>query len=74
MIMCVCHRLTFRKTTDIILIGNNIHHNNFGLYSSELGGSSLENNHVHHNYAYGIDPHTASHHLMTMGQLVLYAR
>lgn len=66
----MCHGLTFRKTTDIIVNGNNIHHNNFGLYSSELEGSSVENNHVHHNYAYGIDPHTASHDLMIRNNTV----
>jgi mannuronan 5-epimerase len=66
----MCHGLTFRRTTGIIVNGNNIHHNNFGLYSSELGNSSLENNHVHHNYAYGFDPHTASHDLMIRNNTV----
>jgi poly(beta-D-mannuronate) C5 epimerase len=66
----MCHGLTFRRTTGLIVDGNNIHHNNFGFYSSELGNSNLENNHVHHNYAYGFDPHTASHDLLIRNNTV----
>jgi mannuronan 5-epimerase len=66
----MCHGLTFRRTTDIIVNSNNIHHNDFGFYSSELGNSSFENNHVHNNYAYGIDPHTASHNLIIQNNTV----
>ena len=66
----MCHGFTFRRTSGIIVNDNNIHHNNFGFYSSELGSSSLENNHVHHNYAYGFDPHTASHDLIIRNNTV----
>ena len=59
-----CHGLVFHESTGNIIKGNNIHHNNRGFYSSELGQTILENNHVHSNYDYGIDPHTATHDLV----------
>jgi mannuronan 5-epimerase len=59
-----CHGLVFNESTGNIIKGNNIHHNNRGFYSSELGQTILENNHVHSNYDYGIDPHTATHDLV----------
>lgn len=43
------------------LLGNNIHHLYFGFYSSGVGGMVIENNQVHHNTIYGLDPHTATH-------------
>jgi mannuronan 5-epimerase len=59
-----CHGLVFHESTGNIIKGNNMHHNNRGFYSSELGQTILENNHVHSNYDYGIDPHTATHDLV----------
>jgi poly(beta-D-mannuronate) C5 epimerase len=43
------------------LSGNNIHHLYFGLYTREVGGMLIENNHIHHNIHYGLDPHTGTH-------------
>lgn len=59
-----CHGLVFHQSTGNIIKGNNIHHNNRGFYSSGLGETIIENNHVHKNYEYGIDPHTATHDLI----------
>jgi poly(beta-D-mannuronate) C5 epimerase len=41
--------------------GNNIYDLYFGLYSSGVGGLIIENNHVHDNLHYGLDPHTGTH-------------
>jgi len=43
-----------------ILRGNDIHHLYFGFYSSGVGRLVIENNQVHHNTIYGLDPHTAT--------------
>jgi parallel beta-helix repeat protein len=56
-----CHGLSFLGSEMNTIKGNYIHHNNRGFYSSGLGETILENNHVHTNYDYGIDPHTATH-------------
>jgi parallel beta-helix repeat protein len=57
----MCHGLSFLGSESNTIKGNNIHHNNRGFYSSELGETILENNYVYTNYDYGIDPHTATH-------------
>jgi parallel beta-helix repeat protein len=44
-----------------ILRGNNIHSNNFGFYSAYVGGLLIENNRIHHNTYYGMDPHSGTH-------------
>lgn len=59
-----CHGLSFLGSESNTIKGNNIHHNNRGFYSSQLGETILENNQVHTNYDYGIDPHTATHDLI----------
>ena len=41
--------------------GNNIHHNGFGFYSNGVANILYEDNEVHHNTMYGIDPHTGTH-------------
>jgi poly(beta-D-mannuronate) C5 epimerase len=46
-----------------IIKNNDIHHNRFGFYSVGVGNLVLEGNHVHHNFMYGFDPHTATHDL-----------
>ena len=40
---------------------NNIHNNNFGFYSAYVGGLLIENNRIHHNTYYGMDPHSGTH-------------
>jgi mannuronan 5-epimerase len=44
-----------------IIRGNNIHNMWFAFYSDGVGGMVVENNHIHHNGHYGLDPHTGTH-------------
>jgi len=41
--------------------GSNIHDLYFGFYSKGVGDMTLENNHIHNNIHYGLDPHTVTH-------------
>ena len=56
-----CSGLTYYGGDGSIIKGNEIHHNRFGFYSKAVGELILEDNHVHHNYMYGFDPHSGSH-------------
>ena len=53
-----------------ILRGNNIHHLYFGFYSSGVGRIVIENNQVHHNTIYGLDPHTSTHDMIIRKNVV----
>ena len=53
--------MTFYGGNGVVIKDSNIHHNSVGFYSNGLGHAVLENNHVHHNYGYGFDPHTGTH-------------
>ncbi|HET7149742.1 MAG TPA: NosD domain-containing protein [Candidatus Nitrosopolaris sp.] len=53
-----------------VLLGNNIHHLYFGFYSSGVGRMVIENNQVHHNTIYGLDPHTATHDMIIRKNVV----
>jgi poly(beta-D-mannuronate) C5 epimerase len=53
-----------------ILRNNNIHHNWFGFYSNGVGGIIIENNRVHDNGRYGIDPHTRTHDMLIRNNVV----
>src|ERR671918_3138870 len=44
-----------------VIRGNNMHDLYFGFYSKEVGGMTIENNHIHDNIHYGLDPHTGTH-------------
>jgi len=50
--------------------GNNIHHNGFGFYSNGVANILYEDNEVHHNTMYGIDPHTGTHDMMIRNNTV----
>ena len=52
-----------------ILKGNH-HHNRFGFYSVGIGNMVLEDNHVHHNFMYGFDPHTGTHDMIIRNNTV----
>jgi poly(beta-D-mannuronate) C5 epimerase len=47
-----------------ILKGNEIYNLYFGLYTRGVGGMTIENNHIHDNIHYGLDPHTGTHDMM----------
>jgi mannuronan 5-epimerase len=54
--------LTFFGGNKNLLAGNDIHHNFRGFYSEDLGGEMIiEDNYIHSNYQYGLDPHTGTH-------------
>jgi len=57
------------KGTSIVK-NNEIHHDRFGFYSVGVGGVILEDNHVHHNFMYGFDPHTATHDMLIRNNTV----
>lgn len=44
-----------------VLKGNDIHNLYFGFYSSGVGRFVIENNQIHDNTIYGLDPHTGTH-------------
>jgi parallel beta-helix repeat protein len=44
-----------------IIKNNDIHNNRFGFYSVNASNILIENNIVHHNFMYGLDPHTGTH-------------
>src|SRR5215204_5054188 len=50
--------------------GNNIHNMWFGLYSKGVGGMIIEDNHIHHNGHYGLDPHTGTHDMIIRNNTV----
>jgi mannuronan 5-epimerase len=50
--------------------GNNIYNNNFGFYSAYVGGLLIENNRIHHNTYYGMDPHSGTHDMIIRNNTV----
>jgi len=53
-----------------VLRGNNIHNLYFGFYSSGVGKMVIENNEIHHNTIYRLDPHTGTHDLVIRNNIV----
>lgn len=53
-----------------IIRGSNIHDLYFGFYSKGVGGMILENNYVHDNIHYGLDPHTGTHDMIIRNNTV----
>jgi poly(beta-D-mannuronate) C5 epimerase len=53
-----------------VLKGNNIHDLWFGLYTDGVGGLVVENNRVHNNGHYGLDPHTGTHDMIIRNNTV----
>jgi hypothetical protein len=53
-----------------ILRGNDIHNLYFAFYSKEVGGIIIENNHIHDNIHYGLDPHTGTHDMLIRNNTV----
>ncbi len=50
--------------------GNNIHDLYFGFYSKGVGGIKIEDNYVHDNIHYGLDPHTGTHDMIIRNNTV----
>ncbi|HEU4446087.1 MAG TPA: right-handed parallel beta-helix repeat-containing protein [Nitrososphaeraceae archaeon] len=53
-----------------IIRGNNIHDLWFALYTKGTGGLVVEDNHVHTNGHYGLDPHTGTHDMIIRNNTV----
>ena len=53
-----------------IITGNNIHHLWFALYTRGVGGMVIENNDIHNNGHYGLDPHTGTHDMIIRNNTV----
>ncbi len=53
-----------------VLKNNNIHDLYFAFYSNGVGGMVIENNHIHNNGHYGLDPHTGTHDMLIRNNTV----
>jgi mannuronan 5-epimerase len=53
-----------------IIMNNNIHHLYFGFYSHGVGNIVIENNEIHDNRQYGLDPHTGTHDMIIRNNTV----
>src|SRR5918999_2143385 len=53
-----------------VLKGNHIHNLWFGFYSSGVGDMIIEDNHIHDNTIYGLDPHTETHDMIIRNNVV----
>jgi mannuronan 5-epimerase len=62
--------LTYFGGEGSVIKNNNIHHLYFGFYSNGVGNITIENNVIHHNAHYGLDPHTGTHDLIIRNNVV----
>jgi poly(beta-D-mannuronate) C5 epimerase len=53
-----------------VIKGNNIHNMRFGFYSKGVGDMVIEDNHIHHDGHYGLDPHTGTHDMIIRNNTV----
>jgi mannuronan 5-epimerase len=53
-----------------VLKSNHIHDLWFGFYSSGVGDMIIEDNHIHDNTIYGLDPHTETHDMIIRNNVV----
>jgi len=53
-----------------LLKGNHIHDLRTGFYSDGVGGIIIENNRIHNNAIYGLDPHTGTHDMVIRNNVV----
>ncbi|MGI0044155.1 MAG: right-handed parallel beta-helix repeat-containing protein, partial [Nitrososphaeraceae archaeon] len=53
-----------------IIRGNNIHSLYFAFYSKGVGAMKIENNLIHDNIHYGLDPHTGTHDMIIRNNTV----
>jgi mannuronan 5-epimerase len=62
--------LSYYGGKNSVVKDNNIHDNNFGFYSANVGGLLIENNLIHHNTYYGLDPHSGTHDMVIRDNMV----
>jgi parallel beta-helix repeat protein len=62
--------LTYFGGNGSVIKNNNIHHLYFGFYSSGARDLTIENNHVHNNRQYGLNPHTGTYDLMIRNNVI----
>lgn len=62
--------LSYYSGDKSVLKNNDIHDNWFGFYSKGVSGMIIENNHVHNNGFYGIDPHSGTHDMLIRNNVV----
>jgi poly(beta-D-mannuronate) C5 epimerase len=62
--------LTYLGGDNSVLKNNNIHDLYFAFYSRGVGGMVIENNHIHNNGHYGLDPHTRTHDMLIRNNTV----
>ncbi len=53
-----------------IVLNNEIHHMWYGFFSDNVGYMRVENNRIHDNQYYGIDPHSNTHHMRILNNVV----
>jgi len=53
-----------------VIKGNNIHNMWFGFYSKGVGDIVIEDNYIHHDGHYGLDPHTGTHDMIIRNNTV----
>ena len=53
-----------------IIRNNTIHHMYYGFYSEGVGNITIENNSVHNDIKYGLDPHTKTHDMIIRNNTV----
>ena len=62
--------LRYESGDGSIIRGNDIHDLYFGFYSKGVGGIKIENNNIHDNIHYGLDPHTGTHDMIIRNNTV----
>ena len=64
------HGLSYYGGNGSIIRGNNIHHLEMGFYSEHAKYILIENNDIHHNIKYGLDPHSGTHDMIIRKNVV----
>jgi parallel beta-helix repeat protein len=64
------HGLSYYSGNGSIVRGNNIHHLEMGFYSDGVENILIEDNNVHHNKAYELDPHSGTHNIVIRNNVV----
>ena len=62
--------LSYWSGNGSVLRNNTIHHMYYGFYSERIGNITIENNTVHSDIKYGLDPHTLTHDMIIRNNTV----